>query len=757
MLSAWLHQVSLGAIPGMSFINIFKSISNFQFPYSLEDKPVYESTLWQVLNGTRKSDSSPVTVFKANRSQQNEDLILNAIHKAKVLRIPGLCPVLETFDSDPQSTFIITERVKPFPWDDIRELQSNGESIQLGISQLLTTLKFLNEFVVGTISRESIFIDSKGQWLLFGMELCQKKSEISSRKFASDVQLYNKLMGLQTTTDDFQRIDSLQLSNLIIELIGSASKVPTDWQVPLQNLSRTRITFDAFMSRLESTNTWLSNPLISISQQLKELHIKDPQDKLAVMLQIQSIFFDARNVFHNMTPGFIEGLLLPELSNIIQWLISTQNSSASSIARLIPFLAIFLDLTIDKDFFPEASKTLIYECFALPDRQVRFLLLIYLPKVAKKLSSTELSGKIFPRFAQGLADSDPTLRLQTLKNIPIIVPHITERQLNNELLRHLAKTQVDQDVDIRTWTVIIITQIATLLSTSSGNRASILATAFTKSLKDPIIKPRLAALYGLKKTIDLFDVTTIANKILTVIAPGLLDKDPLVRSKAKNLFEKYLNKLESEAKCIQESSKSVTQSEDINFDEYGKNEEKNDAELVKQFMSTVVISSFPDQSPSPNVTTVEPAPLDAWDTFDDDKNNEGNSDSTGVPFSTRSTPNSHGHTSYPSKVTVEESWNDDFDNDGFGNDDSTDAAWADGGIWEAEQESKPVPSIGKPVKPVKKVSILANTKTRTSILTPRSKSSQASAKSRASIKDRLKVNKSMEEEPVGDDGWDNTW
>lgn len=663
----------------MSFINLFKSLSNFQFPYTLEEKPVYESNLWQAFNGSRKSDSLPITAFKAIRSPQNESLIANAIHKSKVLKIPGLCGVLEIFDSDPQSTFIITERVVPFPWDDIASLRRNAESLELGIYQIMTTLQFLDSFVLGTIGKESIFIDSKGQWLLFGLELCTKVTEIDDPdKFLERVSAYSSLVGNSATSErNYRKIDAIQLSSLIGQIFGGKTRVPKDWQAPLQSLAAGKSTIGSFMNKLQSTETWRLNPLIEVYQHLKELHIKEPQEKLVAMSYLQKSFFENRDLYHNSSPNFLEGLIIPEITNTIKWLIANQVTVASSISRIIPLLATFLDLSVVKEHFPENSKQLIYDSFGLTDRQIRFLLLIYLPKISKHLNKNEISAKIYPHFVQGMADSDTTLRLQTLKSIPTIVSFITERQLNNELLRYLAKTQVDVDVEIRTWTVIIITQISTLLSTSSGNRSNILATAYTKSLKDPKTKPRLAALHGLAKSIDLFDVSTIANKILTVIAPGLLDRDPLVRRKAKNLFQIYLDKLENEAKTIQESSANGSHTEDIDFDQYTKEDENaDDSELVKQFMERLMLTAIPELTPGQTKTVEEDewrsneeTTQDAWWDGDDGRDVSNTKLANGV------TPDA-----------AETFWNDELDQN------SDEDAWDDQNFWgedAAIQESKP--------------------------------------------------------------------
>ncbi|QLQ79684.1 hypothetical protein HG537_0C03320 [Torulaspora globosa] len=714
----------------MSFINLFKSLSNFQFPYCLEERPVYESNLWQAFNGLRKSDSLPITAFKAIRSTQNESMIANAVHKSKILKIPGLCKVLEIFDSDPQSTFIITERVVPFPWDEIVSLRRNARSLELGIYQILTTLQFLDSFVLGTIGKESIFIDSRGQWLLFGLEICTKVSEIDDPdKFLDKVSVYSSLVGNSSPSDrNYRKIDAIQLSNLISQIFGGKFKVPKDWQTPLQALASGKSSIGNFMNKLQSTETWRLNPLIEVYQHLKEIHIKEPQEKLVAMTYLQNSFFESKDLYYNSSPNFLEGLIIPEITNVIKWLISNQGNLASAVSRIIPLLATFLDLSVVKEYFPEDSKQLIYASFGLTDRQVRFLLLIYLPKITKHLNRNEISTKIYPHFVQGMADSDTTLRLQTLKSIPTIVPFITERQLNNELLRYLAKTQVDVDVEIRTWTVIIITQISTLLSTSSGNRSNILATAYTKSLKDPKTKPRLAALHGLTKSINLFDVSTIANKILTVIAPGLLDKDPLVRRKAKNLFQIYLDKLEDEAKTIQETSAYGSDTEDIDFDQYGKvDENANDSELVKQFMETLILTAMPDPTleQTRTVEENEEATQDAgWDDLSIDN---------GTDFSNTKLANGTKATS----VAVETFWNDDLDQN------LDEDAWDDQNFWGEDatiQESKA--SIPKAAQTTIK----------------KSNNSIISSKSRAHrLKSTVNSMKSQKAKSADDDAWIGEW
>ncbi|CAI4036416.1 hypothetical protein SMKI_15G2600 [Saccharomyces mikatae IFO 1815] len=757
----------------MNFSSIFKSISNFQFPYTIEETATAETAFWQCFDGIKKADSSPVTVFKAKRCPESETLISNAVHKAKIMKIPGLCTVLETFDSDPQSTFIVTERVVPFPWNDLDSLSQNKFGIELGVSQLLATLGFLNKFVLGTLSKDSIYINIKGEWVIFGLELCSSKEGLSALEFVNKARTYYSIVGSQLPCEDPNTIDSMELG-LLIKSLMSHSSLPKDWVASINMISDGRMTIENFRKRLENTETWRCNPLISFYQELKELHIKDPQGKLVVMSNLENLYLESREIFRNLTPGMIENFIIPELCEIIKLLI-TQNINGApnnpavnlnASHKLVPFLAIVLDLTSETNTFPDGFNDLIAQCFKLPDRQVRFLLLIYLPKLIGPLSKSEISSRIYPHFSQGLTDSDATLRLQTLKTIPCIVPCLSERQLNNELLRFLAKTQVDSDIEIRTWTVIIISKISTILSTSVGNRSNILATAFTKSLKDPQIKPRLAALYGLEKSIELFDVSTIANKILTVIAPGLLDKSPIVRERAKILFEMYLNKLEKEALLIQTSNSTVESEDvrDIDFDNYGCDEEdmnKEDKMLAAQFLDNLRLNS-----PSATIpNSIADSEVDStWDGNDWDHLSDTDGfavkSTTDIPtkskshITTENTQKVHGK-----PIRINKSWNDELnDNDWIQNE-------AD--PWE-EPEHRPKPQASTLTKKSPLNAKLLTKKKKTTILAPRNtaavktslsnkttKSKPVSSVRGSAINERNINN--WDDDDADADSWDTNW
>lgn len=540
----------------MNFGSLLKNITNFQFPYSIDNEPFQMRPLWEVYSGTRKRDSLPVTIFKARRNAQNEELILHSLHMSKIIRIPGLATVLDTFDNGPDNTFIITEKVQPLSLDN-GGIGVNG--IYLGINDLLKLFEVLSPlFYIGNICIENIYMTETGEWVLFGLECCMDKAptKFDKYRFQDNVRLWKRVSGIPDPTGevDPSKIDEMSIGSLMNALFNGVNKpAPRDWQRDIDALGHGKMTLKNFINKIRNSTTWNSNELLPIYEDLKEFNIKDSKDKLMIMKKFESFFFSnddgSGTIFHELTEGFINKLIVPEICQCIKWILSREETERLDVynGTLTNFVTMLLSLVVNDsklDTMTVQVQEIIVTSFKLSDRQIRFLLLIYLPKITKKFpKQLEFGTKIFPFYLQGLIDTDKTLRLQTLKVIPSIIDEITERQFNNEILRYIAKTQVDADEEIRTWTVLIIIR----MSNKINNRDSVLSTIYTKSLKDPCVKTKLAAIYGLRESIDIFSVEIIANRIMSVIAPGLLDREKIVRIKAKELFNMYLTKLEKEA------------------------------------------------------------------------------------------------------------------------------------------------------------------------------------------------------------------
>lgn len=135
----------------------------------------------------------------------------------------------------------------------------------------------------------------------------------------------------------------------------------------------------------------------------------------------------------------------------------------------------------------------------------------------------------------------PIVREATVKSVLVVVPKLSDRIINGELLRHLAKTANDEQPGIRTNTTICLGKLARNLA--AGSRAKVLSAAFSRALRDPFVHARHAALLALAHTADLFSEDDCATKMLPGVCPSLVDKEKLVRDQANKTLDVYLQRI----------------------------------------------------------------------------------------------------------------------------------------------------------------------------------------------------------------------
>jgi SCY1-like protein 1 len=161
--------------------------------------------------------------------------------------------------------------------------------------------------------------------------------------------------------------------------------------------------------------------------------------------------------------------------------------------------------------------------FANQDRAVRMVLLDALPEFIDKVETKLVSEQIWPHLHGGFADTVPVLREATVRSILHIYPKLSDRILNNELLRHLAKTQADPEASIRTNTCILIGRLAPFLN--ANTRRKVLAPAFAKAMKDSFVHARLAGLAAFLANTECFEPEDIALKVLPIVVTTLIDQE----------------------------------------------------------------------------------------------------------------------------------------------------------------------------------------------------------------------------------------
>ncbi|KAH0563066.1 hypothetical protein GP486_002372, partial [Trichoglossum hirsutum] len=121
---------------------------------------------------------------------------------------------------------------------------------------------------------------------------------------------------------------------------------------------------------------------------------------------------------------------------------------------------------LSDDEYDTRITPVIVRLFASPDRAIRVCLLDNLPLMIERLPQKVVNDQIFPQMVTGFLDVAPVVREQTVKAILTIITKLSDRTINGELLKYLAKTSNDDQPGIRTNTTICLGKIAKNLGSS---------------------------------------------------------------------------------------------------------------------------------------------------------------------------------------------------------------------------------------------------------------------------------------------------
>lgn len=229
---------------------------------------------------------------------------------------------------------------------------------------------------------------------------------------------------------------------------------------------------------------------------------------------------------------FFKVKVLPELLKSVEF----GGGGPKSLALVMKIATKLTDEEYDSQITP-----VIVRLFTIPDRAMRVCLLDNLPLMIDHLSQKLVTDKIFPQMVTGFGDLAPVVREQTVKAVLVVVPKLSDRVINGELLRHLAKTANDDQPGIRTNTTICLGKIARNLG--AGSRAKVLSAAFGRALRDPFVHARNASLMALAATVDIFSEDDCATKMLPAICPALVDKEKMIRDQANKTLNIYLERV----------------------------------------------------------------------------------------------------------------------------------------------------------------------------------------------------------------------
>ncbi|KAI9678099.1 MAG: hypothetical protein M1817_006043 [Caeruleum heppii] len=541
------------------------------FPYAFGDKVDVDGTIWTLHNGTRRDDGSNCSIFSIDlaASRRHATVAKNALRKLRTLRHPGVIKVLDTVETE-SYIYIATERLTPLSWHIKRDslssetrkwgLYSIAVSIQLHSNVLCpklsavgqNTLRFINDeatSVHGNVRHSSVFTNEAGEWKLAGFEVLSSLKdddaviysygstlpegnlnvppEIATGGWdvvkrqavgAADAYLYGALLHL-VFTGNFNGGDQL----------AQTRALPPSMQQSYKRLinanPKSRLSVGHFLDQGRRTGGFFETPLIRLTDGVESLGLKSESEREAFMSELDELSDE-------FPEDFLKMRILPELMKSVEF----GGGGPKVFARAMEIASKLTD-----DEYESRITPVIVRLFASPDRAMRVCLLDNLHFMIDHLPEKVVNNKIFPQLVTGFTDVAPVVREQTVKAVLTIIGKLSDRTVNGELLKYLAKTSNDEQPGIRTNTTICLGKIAKNLAPST--RQKVLTAAFVRSLRDPFVHARNAALMALAATSEFFTEDDCANRLLPGICPSLIDKEKLVRDQANKTLDIYLQRV----------------------------------------------------------------------------------------------------------------------------------------------------------------------------------------------------------------------
>mmetsp|Transcript_3001 Transcript_3001/g.8440 ORF Transcript_3001/g.8440 Transcript_3001/m.8440 type:complete len:794 (+) Transcript_3001:167-2548(+) len=561
-------------------------------PYSIDNQvgAPHDHSGWALHEGKSTADGSLVSVFVAKkpmlvktpvspRFPQKMQLVpaFHHFQNCRKFRHPQILKVMATLDTDnpnaangegssasssnaamPSATtgdlIIVTEPCVPLEqW-----LLSNPSPDELawGLECIVRGMHFMHasaKMAHGNMSPSSFYVTQAGDVKVWNFSLVtaigtnlgptpqfqEWESAICPDAYRSPERVEGRWDAISSA--GVHCMDSYGLGILIDHFFSGS--IPSKLQKAVQRLQTGNIKMRPRLQPLLKCPVF-DTSLQKIHLQLEEITIQPVEQKIsmwqALANQLQS---------GALPSGLAKSKLLPLLKTSISTICSNEAMLSQDLYRrevlamLQPFFSIlenFLDSgDIGKELTPIAGML-----FSVKDRGVRGALLGKVSLMAQHLDKNTLNQAVFEPLCSGFSDSSSALRELTLKATAELVSYLNQPNLE-KLSRYLVRLQGDTETSIRTNAVIFIGRLAPSLTEIS--REKLLLPAYARAFKDVFIPCRKAALQGILKTRDFFNVSALANKVLPAIMPMLLDPVTEIRNDAFQVVESFMGKLREES------------------------------------------------------------------------------------------------------------------------------------------------------------------------------------------------------------------
>lgn len=580
---------------GSAAVSTLVQKSGLNLPFSLGAKVYSCETFWTLYDATKRDDGSLVSVFEYDLThplnKSTIPLARNSLRKLRTIRHPDVLRFIDVVESD-STICIMTERVRPLPL----ALSQSSSSVPReredwliwGLHRISVALAFLNDSASsthGNVRPNAVFITPSGEWKLGGFEvLSSPKDDLSviytMGGLMPDAMAYAppevKKEGWSALKDvPVPAADGYALGLLLHAVFNPTHPPPPTAQPPHpppQVSSRGAIPSSVFPSFKKLLNPnpklrmspkilldigmaesdgeghgfFVNNRLVKVCAGLDGFTLGSESDKASLLRTL-------KESASSFPPEFVSYRILPCLASALEF-------GGASAATIVPLVLQF-GKNVAPDDYGSIIVAPLVKLFASTDRGTRIALLDNLSNFAEKLDKKTVVDKIWPNLQTGFTDTVAVIREATVRAIILLSPKLSDRILNNDLLRHLARLQSDPEASIRTNTCILIGRLGPSLGYNTKRK--VLVPAFSMALKDSFVHARVAGVMAFMATAECFEMDDVAGKVVSAVVGATLDKEKLVRDQAFKAVELFIKRLEAHAATMPETAATEDGGEDL--------------------------------------------------------------------------------------------------------------------------------------------------------------------------------------------------
>ncbi|KAG2073379.1 ARM repeat-containing protein [Suillus decipiens] len=580
---------------GSAAVSTLVQKSGLNLPFSLGVKVYSCETFWTLYDATKRDDGSLVSVFEYDLThplnKSTMPLARNSLRKLRTIRHPDVLRFIDVVESD-SAICIMTERVRPLPLA-LSQSSSNAprereDWLIWGLHRISVALAFLNDSASsthGNVRPNAVFITPSGEWKLGGFEVLSNPKDDLSVIYTMGGLMPDamacappevKKEGWSTLKDaPVAAADGYALGLLLHAVFNPTHPPPPTAQPPHpppQVSSRGAIPLSVFSSfkKLLNPNVksrmspkdllnigmaesdgeghgfFVQNRLVKVCAGLDGFTLSSESDKASLLRTL-------KESASSFPPELVSYRILPCLASALEF-------GGASAATIVPLVLQF-GKNVAPDDYGSVIVTPLVKLFASADRGTRIALLDSLPDFAEKLDKKTVVDKIWPNLQTGFTDTVAVIREATVRAIVLLSPKLSDRILNNDLLRHLARLQSDPEASIRTNTCILIGRLGPSLGYNTKRK--VLIPAFSMALKDSFVHARVAGIMAFMATAECFEIDDVAGRVVSAVVGATLDKEKLVRDQAFKAVELFVKRLEAHASTMPETASTEDGGDDL--------------------------------------------------------------------------------------------------------------------------------------------------------------------------------------------------